>query len=54
MFQSVFDNLLNDTEQQKTISRNIKKLALPNATNTIVDEIEKLAHLPSFQREETL
>ena len=54
MFQSVFENLLNDTEQQKTISRNIKKLALPNATNTIVDEIEKLAHLPSFQREETL
>lgn len=54
MFQSVFESLLNDEEQQKSLGANIKKLALPNATNTIVDEIEKLAHLPSFQREETL
>ncbi|MFK5879659.1 MAG: undecaprenyldiphospho-muramoylpentapeptide beta-N-acetylglucosaminyltransferase [Flavobacteriaceae bacterium] len=42
MFQSVFENLLNDEEQQKSLCENIKKLALPNATNTIVNEIEKL------------
>jgi len=42
MFQSVFESLLNDDEQQKSLSQNLKKLALPNATNTIVNEIEKL------------
>ena len=42
MFQSVFENLLNDEGQQKSLSQNLKKLALPNATNTIVNEIEKL------------
>ncbi len=42
MFQSVFESLLKDDEQQKLLGDNIKKLALPNATNTIVDEIEKL------------
>ena len=42
MFQSVFESLLNDDKQQKLLRDNIKKLALPNATNTIVDEIEKL------------
>lgn len=42
MFQSVFENLLNDEEQQKSLSQNLKKLALPDATTAIVNEIEKL------------
>ena len=42
MFQSVFEGLLNDEEQQKSLSQNLKKLALPNATITIVNEVEKL------------
>lgn len=41
-FQTVFEALLNDTEKQKNLSENIKKLALPNATEQIVDEILKL------------
>lgn len=54
IFQSVVEELLNDKEKQKVLSVNMKKLALPNATDSIVDEIEKLiAHLPSSQREET-
>ncbi len=42
MFQTVFESLLSDEIQQKALSQNFKKLALPNATNTIVNEIEKL------------
>lgn len=41
-FQSQFESLLNDKKKQLELSQNIKKLALPNATKTIVDEIEKL------------
>ena len=41
-FQSVFNELLSDENLQKTLSENIKKLALPNATKNIVKEIEKL------------
>jgi UDP-N-acetylglucosamine--N-acetylmuramyl-(pentapeptide) pyrophosphoryl-undecaprenol N-acetylglucosamine transferase len=41
-FQIVFEALLKDTEKQKDLSKNIKLLALPNATKEIVDEIVKL------------
>ncbi len=52
-FQKQFKSLLNNEEKQKELSKNIKLLALPKATEHIVNEVEKLAHLPSFQREET-
>ncbi len=41
-FQSAFLELLKSTEKRKELSENIKKLALPEATRAIVDEIEKL------------
>ncbi|CAZ94859.1 undecaprenyldiphospho-muramoylpentapeptide beta-N-acetylglucosaminyltransferase [Zobellia galactanivorans] len=41
-FERVFMGLFNDKGQQERLSANIKKLALPNATKDIVDEIEKL------------
>ncbi|TDI75940.1 MAG: undecaprenyldiphospho-muramoylpentapeptide beta-N-acetylglucosaminyltransferase [Bacteroidetes bacterium] len=41
-FKVVFSGLLADTTMQQRLSENIKKLAKPNATNDIVDEIEKL------------
>jgi UDP-N-acetylglucosamine--N-acetylmuramyl-(pentapeptide) pyrophosphoryl-undecaprenol N-acetylglucosamine transferase len=41
-FQTIFLGLMNDENLQKRLSENIKKLALPNATNDIVKEIEKL------------
>jgi len=41
-FKVVFSGLLADTTMQQRLSRNIKKLAKPNATKDIVDEIEKL------------
>ena len=42
MFENMFSELLNNEKLQKTLSVNIKKLALPNATKDIVKEIEKL------------
>jgi len=41
-FTTIFNSLLNDENQQKELSKNIKQLALPNATKQIVDEIIKL------------
>lgn len=41
-FQKVFADLVNSKEKQNSISVNIKKLALPKATERIVDEIEKI------------
>jgi UDP-N-acetylglucosamine--N-acetylmuramyl-(pentapeptide) pyrophosphoryl-undecaprenol N-acetylglucosamine transferase len=41
-FQTVFKTLLNDENQQNDLRKNIKKLALPNATKDIVEEIIKL------------
>ena len=41
-FQSVFNELLNDDKLQEKLSDNIKKLALPDATKNIINEIEKL------------
>jgi len=41
-FQSTFLKLLKDEKWQKELSANIKKLAKPEATEAIVNEIEKL------------
>jgi UDP-N-acetylglucosamine--N-acetylmuramyl-(pentapeptide) pyrophosphoryl-undecaprenol N-acetylglucosamine transferase len=41
-FSIVFEALLKDQGKQKQLSDNIKKLAMPNATKVIVDEIKKL------------
>ncbi len=42
IFQTVFKELLENEDKQFTLSENIKKLALPNATKNIVNEVEKL------------
>ncbi len=41
-FEQTFSNLLNDQDLQNELSKNIKSMARPNATDQIVDEIEKL------------
>lgn len=41
-FQSVLESLIKDENKQQELSRNMKALALPNATADIVNEIEKL------------
>ncbi len=41
-FSIVFEALLKDQGKQKQLSDNIKKLAMPNATKIIVDQIKKL------------
>jgi len=41
-FSLVFEALLKDQGKQDELSKNIKQLALPNATKQIVDEIVKL------------
>lgn len=41
-FESIFFDLLANPEKQKELGQNIKKMALPNATKEIVDEIEIL------------
>lgn len=42
MFQTMFTGLFSDEKLQQKLSKNIKELALPNATKDIVKEIEKL------------
>ena len=41
-FEQVFSGLHQSKEKQNELGANIKKLAMPNATKDIVDEIEKL------------
>ncbi|HEY9183777.1 MAG TPA: undecaprenyldiphospho-muramoylpentapeptide beta-N-acetylglucosaminyltransferase [Salegentibacter sp.] len=41
-FEPEFFGLLDSEEKKEELSRNIKKLALPNAASAIVDEVEKL------------
>jgi UDP-N-acetylglucosamine--N-acetylmuramyl-(pentapeptide) pyrophosphoryl-undecaprenol N-acetylglucosamine transferase len=41
-FESIFSALFKDEEKQKVLGVNCKKMAMPNATKDIVDEIEKL------------
>ncbi len=40
-FPIVFETLLKDNGKQQSLSENIKELALPNATDYIVNEVEK-------------
>jgi UDP-N-acetylglucosamine--N-acetylmuramyl-(pentapeptide) pyrophosphoryl-undecaprenol N-acetylglucosamine transferase len=42
LFQTKLENLLGDENLQRTLSENIQKLALPNATKDIVDLVEEL------------
>lgn len=44
-FETKFSELVSSEEMQKSLSQNIKKLAKPNATKDIVNEIEKLLNL---------
>lgn len=44
-FQEKFTNLMLDEKLQSELSRNIKALALPNATKTIVDQVEELVRI---------
>ncbi len=41
-FEPVFTDVFQSKSRQDDLATNIKKLAMPNATNDIVDEIEKL------------
>jgi len=41
-FEMMLEALVKDISKQNELSKNIKELALPNATKDIVDEIEKL------------
>jgi UDP-N-acetylglucosamine--N-acetylmuramyl-(pentapeptide) pyrophosphoryl-undecaprenol N-acetylglucosamine transferase len=41
-FESIFSDLITNESKQNELSQNIKKLALPNATKAIVEEIIKL------------
>ena len=41
-FSELIKNLIDDEAKQLSLGRNIKKLALPNATKQIVDEVEKI------------
>ncbi len=43
-FKTTWQQLSTDENLQNELSQNIKKLALPNATRDIVDQIEKLLH----------
>src|SRR5690606_32924443 len=41
-FENRFSQLVNSPERKTVLSKNIRKLALVNATNDIVDEVVKL------------
>ena len=41
-FKTEFESVFKSAEKQQELSKNIKSLALPNATADICDEIEKL------------
>ena len=41
-FENKFTQLLKSKDKQETLGKNIKKLALVNATRQIVDEVDKL------------
>ncbi len=41
-FETIFLDLIKDEEKQNRFKTNIKKMALPNATKEIVNEIEKI------------
>ncbi|MDT0605490.1 undecaprenyldiphospho-muramoylpentapeptide beta-N-acetylglucosaminyltransferase [Croceitalea rosinachiae] len=41
-FKTLYKELMNSKERQNILAKNIKKMALPKATEHIVDEIEKI------------
>ena len=41
-FKKQFESLLQSQEKQDELSKNIKRLALPNATTHIANEVEEL------------
>ena len=41
-FEKTFLDLISNEEKRKELSKNIEALALVNATNDIVNEVEKL------------
>ena len=41
-FEETFKQLIEDEDRQKVLGTNFKKIALPQATQQIVNEIEKL------------
>ena len=45
MFQKMVEELLENKDLQQSLSKSIKKLALPNATKDIVKEIENLINI---------
>lgn len=45
LFENTFTDLITNDKKQKELSENIKKLAKPNATKDIVDEIIKLVKI---------
>jgi UDP-N-acetylglucosamine--N-acetylmuramyl-(pentapeptide) pyrophosphoryl-undecaprenol N-acetylglucosamine transferase len=53
-FEAVFNKLVHDENLQNNMSANMKKLAKPNATKDIVDEIIKLIHSPKLESQQTL
>lgn len=44
-FKETFTNLISDRSYQKKLGTNIKKMALPNATQEIAEEVEKLIRI---------
>jgi UDP-N-acetylglucosamine--N-acetylmuramyl-(pentapeptide) pyrophosphoryl-undecaprenol N-acetylglucosamine transferase len=50
-FEHEFSELVSNEEKQKTLSANIKALALVNATKDIVDEVGKLLAKSSSHQE---
>ncbi|MBT8295232.1 MAG: UDP-N-acetylglucosamine--N-acetylmuramyl-(pentapeptide) pyrophosphoryl-undecaprenol N-acetylglucosamine transferase, partial [Gramella sp.] len=44
-FEPCFFSLLKNDRMMERFGKNIKKLALPNATSDIVDEVEKLINI---------
>jgi UDP-N-acetylglucosamine--N-acetylmuramyl-(pentapeptide) pyrophosphoryl-undecaprenol N-acetylglucosamine transferase len=43
-FENIFNRLMTDKKQQESLGRAFKKLAKPNATKDIVDQIVALMH----------
>jgi UDP-N-acetylglucosamine--N-acetylmuramyl-(pentapeptide) pyrophosphoryl-undecaprenol N-acetylglucosamine transferase len=53
-FEVVFNKLINDENLQNNLSATMKKLAKPDATKDIVDEIIKLIQSPNLESLQTL
>lgn len=53
-FDILFENLIKNPENQAKLGENIKKMALPNATESIIEEIEKLIENKVIANKHTL